>query len=122
MSRLARASWIEIYAELLSDWRTDVEARKSLVDRNTVIEGGEHWFHTEPQVTFLKKWVADSIPFNICKNDRIIEPIKCNGSNISNAIDITVEKYKESYFDYKVWESSEYYPTPTIVEAAQALY
>ena len=28
----------------------------------TVMKDGEHWFHTEPQVTFLKKWVADSIP------------------------------------------------------------
>ena len=83
-------------------------------------------FHKESHDKLLVPMIvatkADSIPFNICENDRIIEPIKCNGSNISNAIDITVGKYKESYFDYKVWESSEYYPTPTIVEAAQALY
>lgn len=28
----------------------------------SVMKDGEHWFHTEPQVIFLKKWIAGSIP------------------------------------------------------------
>ena len=31
-------------------------------------------------------------------------------------------QYNEPEFDYVTWENSEYLPTPTIVEAAQALY
>lgn len=54
--------------------------------------------------------------------DRIIEPIRCNGQNIGVAIEHIANQYDESTFDYKAWENSEYLPTPTIVEAAQALY
>lgn len=54
--------------------------------------------------------------------DRIVEPIRCNGSNIGIAIEHIVKHFDEAPFDYKVWENSEYLPTPTIVEAAQALY
>lgn len=27
----------------------------------TVMENGEHWFHTEEQVTFLDKWIKNVI-------------------------------------------------------------
>ena len=54
--------------------------------------------------------------------DRIIEPIRCNGQNIGVAIEHIASLYNEPSFDYKAWEDSEYLPTPTIVEAAQALY
>ena len=54
--------------------------------------------------------------------ERIIEPIRCNGQNIGAAIEHIATQYTEPSFDYKAWENSEYLPTPTIVEAAQALY
>lgn len=54
--------------------------------------------------------------------DRIIEPIRCNGQNIGVAIEHIASLYNEPSFNYKAWEDSEYLPTPTIVEAAQALY
>lgn len=54
--------------------------------------------------------------------DRIVEPIRCNSSNIGAAIEYIANRFNESAFDYTTWENSEYLPTPTIVEAAQALY
>lgn len=54
--------------------------------------------------------------------ERIIEPIRCNGQNVGAAIKHIALQYTEPSFDYKAWENSEYLPTPTIVEAAQALY
>ena len=54
--------------------------------------------------------------------DRIIEPLRCNSSNICDAINLVVSYYNEPTFNYISWENSEYLPTPTIVEAAQALY
>ena len=78
--------------------------------------------HNKLLVPMVVATKAGSVPFNVCEIDRIIEPIKCNEGNISSAISLIVGKYKESYFDYAEWENSEYYPTPTIVEAAQALY
>lgn len=56
------------------------------------------------------------------ERDRIIEPIRCNGQNLGVAIEHIANQYEESAFDYEAWENSEYFPTPTIVEAAQALY
>lgn len=58
----------------------------------------------------------------LTERDRIIEPIRCNGHNIGVAIEHIANQYDEPAFDYKTWENSEYLPTPTIVEAAQALY
>ena len=54
--------------------------------------------------------------------DRIVEPIRCNASNIGLTIEHIANQFQESPFDYVEWENSEYLPTPTIVEAAQALY
>lgn len=55
-------------------------------------------------------------------HDRIVEPIRCNAQNIGAAILYFAERFREPDFDYELWENSEYQPTPTIVEAAQALY
>lgn len=54
--------------------------------------------------------------------DRIVEPIRCNAQNLGIAIDHIARQYQELAFDYAAWENSGYLPTPTIVEAAQALY
>lgn len=55
-------------------------------------------------------------------HNRIVEPIRCNGRNIGVAIKHIAGQFEEPNFDYVQWENSEYLPTPTIVEAAQALY
>lgn len=54
--------------------------------------------------------------------DRIVEPLRCNGENMGAAIEYISNQFHEADFDYDGWENSEYLPTPTIVEAAQALY
>ena len=54
--------------------------------------------------------------------DRIVEPLRCNADNIGAAIQYIDSRFEEPAFDYVQWENSEYLPTPTIVEAAQALY
>ena len=61
-------------------------------------------------------------PCVINERNRIIEPICCNAENIAAAIESVAAQYDEPAFDYEAWENSEYLPTPTIVEAAQALY
>ena len=65
---------------------------------------------------------APKKPCIIHERERIIEPIRCNASNIGATIEAIACRYSESTFDYIQWENSEYLPTPTIVEAAQALY
>lgn len=57
------------------------------------------------------------------EHERIIEPLRCNDRNLRSVILEVAEAYpNEPPFDYAGWEASEYLPTPTIVEAAQALY
>ena len=58
----------------------------------------------------------------IRERKRIIEPLSCNAKNIGQVIRMVCEQYSEPDFDYVAWENSEYLPTPTIVEAAQAMY
>ncbi len=65
---------------------------------------------------------ASAIDCEFCERERIIEPLYCNADNISTTIETVASRYNERIFDYMAWEDSEYLPTPTIVEAAQALY
>lgn len=54
--------------------------------------------------------------------DGILYPIGANRNNIGKVMSNVFEKYEQLDFDYVSWESAVYMPTPTIVEAAQALY
>lgn len=56
------------------------------------------------------------------EHKRILEPLRCNTTNIGTTIRLVTEKFDEPSFDYVAWQNSEYLPTPTIIEAAQALY
>ncbi len=78
--------------------------------------------HDKLLVCLMISDVAPCIEFNLVEHNRIIEPIRCNANNIRLAIDVVTEQYHEVEFDYELWENSEYLPTPTIIEAAQALY
>lgn len=55
-------------------------------------------------------------------NDKVHSPILVNKATFSEAIFDILSKVNESYIDPNEWASSQYKPTPTIIEAAQALY
>lgn len=78
--------------------------------------------HNKLLVPIMISTDAPNVDNKIIMRDRIIEPLSCNAKNIADTINRVVTKYDEAEFDYFVWENSEYLPTPTIVEAAQALY
>lgn len=78
--------------------------------------------HNKLLVPMMVSTKAPSKPCTINEKDRIIEPISCNADNIGEYIQKVAAIYNEPEFDYVAWENSEYLPTPTIVEAAQALY
>lgn len=86
-----------------------------------------HNFHKQSEgkliVPIMVSTAANKKQNEIIEKDRIIEPLKCNSSNIGSAIIEVSKNYNNEHnFDYKDWENSEYYPTPTIVEAARAMY
>lgn len=54
--------------------------------------------------------------------DNIAFPVRTNSRGIRKVIETALSQYRMPDFDYDTWEHSDYLPTPTIVEAAQALY
>lgn len=54
--------------------------------------------------------------------DGIFTPLRANKNNLREIIDKIGEKYKAPPINANQWENSLYKPTPTIIEAAQALY
>ncbi len=52
----------------------------------------------------------------------ILEVLKCNQTNIADAIRYVLSKNNANPLDASQWLNSPYAPTPTIIEAAQALY
>ena len=78
--------------------------------------------HNKLIVPIMISTNAVALELIIKECSRIIEPIKCNSNNIAEAIKYVSGQYLEAVFDYFEWENSEYLPTPTIIEAAQALY
>lgn len=78
--------------------------------------------HNKLIVPIIVPTKAPAIDCKIHECERIIEPLRCNAENIAAAIKAVASRYHEPIFDYITWENSEYLPTPTIIEAAQALY
>lgn len=54
--------------------------------------------------------------------DGIIKPVRCNRQNLRSKIALVCAKSSCEPIPMGDWESSTYMPTPTIIEAAQALY
>lgn len=62
------------------------------------------------------------IPFNV-NNDKVFEPIKSSTQLLPTLIDEILEIYNSDLsIDASIWECGSYRPTPTIIEAAMALY
>lgn len=54
--------------------------------------------------------------------DNVFMPLKANKANLKDVIQMIVPYLGNDYIDPHKWETSIYKPTPTIIEAAQALY
>lgn len=56
------------------------------------------------------------------QNDKLLLPIKTNAHNIKSVIDAVLSFADGGKIDPSQWEQGRYNPTPTIIEAAMALY
>lgn len=54
--------------------------------------------------------------------DGVFHTVGINQAQIGNTIRAIGKRWAQHDIDYETWENAEYMPTPTIVEAAQALY
>lgn len=56
------------------------------------------------------------------KNDSVLEPIRVSPSDLGDLIEKVLAFFEGPIIDRKHWEAGRYHPTPTIIEAAMALY
>lgn len=79
--------------------------------------------HTKPIIPILIATEAETVEPNIQKyEDDVYYPLKANKGSITTVLDIVTQNLSNNYIDPHLWENSIYKPTPTIIEAAQALY
>lgn len=55
-------------------------------------------------------------------SDLVYEPVKANADTLARTIELRLAASSGSSIDAESWASSRYEPTPTIIQAAQALY
>jgi hypothetical protein len=78
--------------------------------------------HHEKLIPVLISTNAEPIE-NVFKNEaNLFEPLKANQQNLSDVINKTLLQSNGKQINAIDWENSIYKPTPTIIEAAQALY
>jgi CheY-like chemotaxis protein len=85
------------------------------------------YFHEESHdaqiIPILIATGADSVTNNVDRNeDGVFTPLKCNKNNLNKTILSLSQEFGGSDVDLIIWQNSIYKPTPTIIEAAQALY
>lgn len=78
--------------------------------------------HREKIVPFLISTKAPSIENIFEVSDNLFEPLKGNKDNIAKIISHTLLLSNGNKINPTKWENSIYKPTPTIIEASQALY
>ena len=97
-------------------------ALDQVVDYSLDLRNFHEGSHFEKIVPVLVSTNADEIQNEILDSDHLFEPIKTNKENISTEIAKVLAINPENFIDREIWENSVYKPTPTIIEAAQALY
>jgi hypothetical protein len=65
---------------------------------------------------------APDTEFAIRKNGNILDPVCCNARSLANIINTLSAELSGPALNAEEWERGRYLPTPTIVEAAKALY
>ena len=79
--------------------------------------------HNEKLIPILISTNATSVENRIDVENNLFEPLYANKENLKNIILSLIENYSSPYtIDIQKWQKSIYKPTPTIIEAAQALY
>lgn len=78
--------------------------------------------HHEKLIPVLISTKAETIENVFNSEDNLFEPLKANQQNLSDVINKALLQSDGKQINATDWEHSIYKPTPTIIEAAQALY
>lgn len=105
----------------------DKEYRKSTEDQVMDYALDLKYFHEASNdkyiVPIIVSTEAESISTDISvMDDRITSVLRCNKGNIGSTVSLALSKLSHTEMCMENWINSRYAPTPTIIEAAQALY
>lgn len=78
--------------------------------------------HHEKLIPILISTKAEPIKNIFTITDNLFAPLKANQQNLNEILTETLLQSKGRQINVSYWENSIYKPTPTIIEAAQALY
>ena len=103
------------------------EYPKHAVDQAVDYAVDLHNFHEASHETdlfpVLVCTAASAVPNNVELRNHIATPMRCNEQNLASEIKRISEAFDtSSTINANAWVNSSYKPTPTIIEAAQALY
>ena len=103
------------------------EYPKHVVDQAVDYAVDLHNFHEASHETdlfpVLVCTAASAVPNNVELRNHIATPMRCNEQNLASEIKRISEAFDTTKaVDANAWVNSSYKPTPTIIEAAQALY
>lgn len=98
-------------------------AARQVVDYALDLKNFHSGSHNKTIVPILISTLAPEVQNHVLfAEDNISNCLKSNADNLGQLIKNIDIKYKKETFDVQEWINSSYKPTPTIVEAAQALY
>lgn len=97
-------------------------ANEQVLDYALDLQNFQKESHDKIIIPIVVATEAKTIENSFIIKGNIAEPLFCNRGNIGETIALIDEKICCNSFNYEQWENSEYLPTPTIIEAAQALY
>ncbi len=97
-------------------------ANEQVLDYALDLQNFQKESHDKIIIPIVVATEAKTIENSFIVKGNIAEPLFCNRGNIGEIIALIDEKICCNSFNYEQWENSEYLPTPTIIEAAQALY
>jgi hypothetical protein len=78
--------------------------------------------HHEKLIPVLISTKAETTNNILAESDNLFEPSKANQQNLRDVIKLSLSQSSGRQINSTDWENSIYKPTPTIIEAAQALY
>lgn len=81
-----------------------------------------HELAIAPVLIATKAPAAMQVALTTAHHDGLLQPLRANASTLTNAIDLVLKFVTAPTIDWKNWQAGRYSPTPTIVEAAAALY
>jgi len=81
-----------------------------------------HSQYIAPILIATEAMAVDAVIVQMPQNDKLLLPIKTNGKNLKSVIDHVLCFAEGDKIDSLQWEKGRYCPTPTIIEAAMALY